>query len=69
MTTRTFDVTGMSCAHCKAAVEDELNNLAGVERSEADVTSGAVEVAYDEKLVSSDDIRVAVAAAGYAVEE
>ncbi len=69
MTSKTFNVTGMSCAHCKAAVEAELNGLPGIERSEADVTSGAVEVSYDGKLVSPGDIRAAVAEAGYAVEE
>ena len=65
MTEKTFRVEGMSCAHCKAAVEDELNGLSGVERSNADFVRGTVEVAYDEDRVSTDDIRGAVEEAGY----
>ena len=60
MTEKTFRVEGMSCAHCKAAVEQELNGLSGVERSTADFERGTVEVAYDEDSVSTEDIRGAV---------
>ena len=65
MTEKTFRVEGMSCAHCKAAVEYELNDLSGVERSSADFVRGIVEVAYDEDRVSTEDIKVAVEEAGY----
>jgi copper chaperone len=65
MTEKTFNVEGMSCAHCKAAVEDELNDLPGVERSRADFERGTVEVVYDEERVTAEDIRGAVEEAGY----
>jgi copper chaperone len=65
MTEKTFKVEGMSCSHCKAAVEDGLNNLSGVESSSADFERGNVEVVYDEKLVTVDDLRGAVEEAGY----
>jgi copper chaperone len=65
MTEWTFIVEGMSCGHCKAAVEDELNRLSGVERSNADFERGTVEVAYDEARVTTEDIRGAVEEAGY----
>ena len=65
MTEKTFRVEGMSCAHCKAAVEHELNGLSGVERSSADLERGTVEVAYDEDRVSTEEIRGAVEEAGY----
>lgn len=65
MTEKTFRVEGMSCGHCKAAVEDGLNNLFGVERSNADFVRGTVEVAYDEGSVTAEDIRGAVEKAGY----
>ena len=55
----------MSCAHCKAAVEDELNGLPGVHASNADPERGTVEVAYDEGRVGAEDIRQAVREAGY----
>ena len=67
MTETTLNVEGMSCGHCKAAVEGELSRLAGVERSEADIEKGTVEVSYDEGGVTTDDLREAVAEAGYTV--
>lgn len=63
----TLNVEGMSCAHCKAAVEEELNSLEGVERSSADVERGVVEVRYDEDRVTTRDLRGAVEEAGYKV--
>ncbi len=67
MTERTFNVAGMSCVHCKAAVEEELSALSGVERANADFERGTVEVAYDEDRVGTEDIRGAVEEAGYAL--
>lgn len=55
----------MTCAHCKAAVEEELNGLSGVEKSDADFERGTVEVVYDESRVTTEDIRGAVEEAGY----
>jgi len=65
MTEKTFTVEGMSCGHCKAAVEEELNGLSGVERSNADFERGTVKVAYDENSVTTEDSRRAVEEAGY----
>jgi copper chaperone len=65
MTDNTFNVEGMSCGHCKAAVEDELGKLPGVERSNADFEKGTVEVSYDENRVAVADIEAAVDEAGY----
>lgn len=65
MTERTFNVEGMSCAHCKAAVEEELNALPGVEICDADFERGTVEVRYDESRITTGDIRNAVEEAGY----
>ena len=57
----------MSCGHCKAAVEGELNKLSGVENSNADVEKGAVEVRYDESRVSIEQLKGAIEEAGYTV--
>ena len=65
MTDKTFNVEGMSCAHCKVAVEEELNALSGVEISNADFVRGTVEVRYDESRVTPGDIENAVNEAGY----
>jgi copper chaperone len=57
----------MSCAHCKAAVEGELNKLSGVQRANADVERGTVEVSYDESRVSTEQLKGAIGEAGYTV--
>ena len=67
MTEKTFNVAGMSCGHCKAAVEDELNELSGVEKANADVARGTVEVSYDECTVTTEDLLGAIQEAGYTV--
>jgi copper chaperone len=63
----TFKVPEMSCGHCKAAIEGELGKLSGVERSNADLEKGVVEVRYDEGLVSTDELKGAIEDAGYIV--
>ncbi len=60
-------VTDMSCGHCKAAVEGELNKLSGVQRANADVERSTVEVSYDEGQVSTEDLKGAIEEAGYTV--
>jgi copper chaperone len=67
MTHKTFNVPDMSCGHCKAAVEDELNKLSGVEAASADVEKGTVEVSYDETKVTTEDLEGAILEAGYTV--
>jgi copper chaperone len=67
MTDRTFNVPEMSCGHCKATVEGELSKLSGVERSNADLEKGTLEVSYDEDRVSEEQLKGAIEYAGYAV--
>ncbi len=67
MSNATFNVPEMSCGHCKAAVEGELNKLSGVEFSNADFEKGTVEVRYDDTKVTDDDLKGAVEEAGYTV--
>ncbi len=67
MNNMTFNVPEMSCGHCKAAVEGELNKLSGVEHSNADFEKGIVEVRYAEDRVAADDLRGAIEEAGYSV--
>jgi len=68
MTDTTFEVPDMSCAHCKAAVEGELNKLSGVENSNADFEKGTVAVRYDESRVGTEQLKGAIEEAGYTVE-
>ncbi len=67
MTDATLHVEGMSCGHCKAAVEGELGKLAGVEYSDADFERGIVRVRYDEGRVTAQELEAAVEEAGYTV--
>lgn len=56
-------ISGMSCAHCVAAVRTALAELPGVEVR--DVAVGAASVATDPALTSVDSLISAVAEAGY----
>jgi copper chaperone len=67
MTEKTLNVEGMSCGHCKAAVEGELNKLSGVTKANADIEKGTVEVYYDEATVTTEDLEGAIEEAGYTV--
>ena len=67
MIEKTFNVPDLSCGHCKAAVEEELNELPGVEKANADVARGSVEVYYEEGTVSTKDLKGAIEEAGYTV--
>jgi copper chaperone len=67
MTEKTFNVPDTSCGHCKAAVEGALNKRSGVERANADIVNGTVEVSYDEGTVTTNDLLGAIEEAGYTV--
>jgi copper chaperone len=67
MTEKTLGVPDMSCGHCKAAVEGELNRLSGVQRANADVEKGTVEITYDERTVTTEDLKDAIEEVGYTV--
>ncbi|HSK82463.1 MAG TPA: cation transporter [Rubrobacter sp.] len=64
---KTFNVPDMSCGHCKAAVEGALNKISGVERANADIVKGTVEVSYAEGTVTTEDLLGAIQEAGYIV--
>jgi copper chaperone CopZ len=58
-----YTVQGMTCAHCVAAVREEVSEVAGVTSVEVDLASGRVTVAG--AGFSDDAVRAAVAEAGY----
>jgi copper chaperone len=62
-TTRTYTVRGMTCDHCVASVNEEVSELAGVDRVEVDLASGRLEVTGS--AISDDEVRAAVEEAGY----
>lgn len=62
-----FKVEGMSCSHCKAAVEKALKSTQGVEDAVADLSAKLVKVSYDPGKVSRDVLVRAIQDAGYEV--
>ena len=65
-TTSTWTVTGMTCGHCAASVEEELREIEGVESVEVTVETGAVVVTSAEPM-TRDAVEAAVTEAGYAL--
>ena len=63
----TLKVQGMSCNHCKMAVEKALKNLSGVTGAEVDLTAGLVRVTYDPGAANREKIEAAIDHAGYKV--
>lgn len=62
--TKTYNVPGISCGHCKSAIEGEVGELAGVSSVVVDVDARTVTV---EGEASDDDIVAAIDEAGYEV--
>jgi copper chaperone CopZ len=58
-----YTVAGMSCAHCKAAVTDEVEQVAGVSAVDVDLETKLV-VVHGEG-VSDAAVRDAISEAGY----
>jgi len=65
--TVTYRIPGMSCGHCKAAVEGGLQSVAGVVRAEADLETKLVTVTGT--TLSDVALRAAIEEAGYEVED
>ncbi len=65
-TTAAYTVTGMTCGHCVAAVQEEISRISGVRDVEVDLASGRVAVRSDAAL-DADAVRAAVEEAGYEV--
>jgi copper chaperone CopZ len=62
----TASISGMTCAHCVRAVFTALAGVAGIDR--ADVSIGKAVIDHD-GTVAPEDIRAAVAVAGYNVTD
>jgi copper chaperone len=64
MTTETYAVSGMTCAHCELSVQEELLELAGVRTVTVDRSTGLVTVTSAEPL-DRPLVDAAVEEAGY----
>jgi len=64
---RAYNVTGMSCDHCVAAVNAKVGELPGVSSVKVDLASGVVLVRGSS--IDAEAVRVAIEAAGYGLTE
>jgi copper chaperone len=64
--TLTYRVDGMTCDHCKAAVNEEVSKVPGVESIEIDLDTKLVRVSGDS--VDHDAVVAAIDEAGYDAE-
>lgn len=62
---QTFPVTNMSCASCTANTEATLNNQVGVVKAEVNYANTSAKVEYIPSLVTAQQLKEAVQAAGY----
>lgn len=62
--TRTYSVTGMTCAHCVSSVTEEVNELPGVETVDVALDTGTLTITSSQPL-DDDAVRAAVEEAGY----
>ena len=63
-TTATYQVNGMTCAHCVHAVAQEISALTGVRDVAVDLPTGSVTVTSDRQL-DHEEVAAAVDEAGY----
>lgn len=64
---QTLTVEGMSCGHCKNAVEKAVKALPGVSTAEVDLAAKRLTVEFNENVASFDKIKAAIEDAGYTV--
>ncbi len=64
--THTYSVPGISCDHCKHAIESEVSTVEGVASVVVDVAARTVDVDGD---AADQAIRAAIEEAGYDVAE
>ena len=61
---RVYSVPGISCDHCKQAIEGEVRGVTGVDTVTVDVDTRTVRVLGD---AADADVRAAIDEAGYEV--
>lgn len=60
-----FEVTGMTCSACSSRVEKTVGKLVGEENVTVNLLTGSMQVTFDEKVISTEDIINTVIKAGY----
>lgn len=66
--TATYTVSGMTCGHCVASVEEEVSEIPGVSSVEVELASGRLVVVSPDPIDPAL-VRAAVVEAGYTVTD
>jgi copper chaperone len=61
--TKTYTVPAIHCAHCAAAIEEEVSGVAGVEAVDVDLDAKVVTIRGE--ALSDEALREAIEEAGY----
>jgi len=62
-----FSVDGMSCQHCKKAIEMALQTLDGVKEAVVDLEKKSVHIEFDAQATNEQQIKDTIQEAGYVV--
>lgn len=65
MEKKVITVEGMSCGHCKNAVEKAVRSLAGVTAAEVDLAAKTLTVEFEDAKTNLAAIKAAVAEEGF----
>lgn len=68
LTQKIIKVEGMSCEHCRNAVESALAKLNGVSSAEVNLDENHVRVEYNDSKVTFDNMKEAIEEQGYDVK-
>lgn len=64
---KVITIEGMSCGHCKNAVEKAVKALVGVTVAEVDLAAKTLTVEFDENKTDVEQIEAVIDDAGYTV--
>lgn len=65
---KSLKITGMTCSACSARIERTLNKLEGINEAKVNFATEKLYVAFNEKLLSEENIISAIKKAGYGIE-
>jgi len=65
----TIKISGMTCNHCKARVENALKELDGVAEAVVDLSAAKADVDFDETKVTVEKLAETVEDTGYTVQK
>ncbi|MET8760146.1 heavy-metal-associated domain-containing protein [Lentzea sp. NPDC004782] len=68
MSESSYTVNGMTCGHCVSSVTEEVSRISGVSDVAVDLPTGRLTIT-SAAPVALDDVRAAVAEAGYELAE